>query len=177
MDTNKQDERTGSSLFHAIIESIKSTFRSVLVFRFAGHTCIPIDETGAEDHLSPAELFNELNRLFEEILQKGRKEIQKKVLVRFSLEERMRPGVGLDLLIALNLGHYMQSRVAWSHITKEMKRYDDAHQIEMGRPVRTEDELWDTMGPFLLTAMKGFCAKKGLEPRLPLHIPFVSLLP
>ncbi len=129
-------------------------------------------QTGKEAPLSPVKLFNQVNRVFEGVFREAQKEVRKRARERLSLEVRMHASI--DPLIALNIGHYMQSPAAWSAITKAIKKYDDAHQAQVGRATRTEDELWDEMGPFLLTAMNGFCEKRRLK-----HISigtFVNLL-
>jgi hypothetical protein len=69
----------------------------------------------------------------------------------------------------------MQSDAVWGRITNDIKKFDDAHQRQNGRTVRTEDELWDEMGTFLLTVMSGFCGKKGLKPKILLGT-FVDLI-
>ncbi|NNM84059.1 hypothetical protein HKL94_02475 [Candidatus Parcubacteria bacterium] len=116
---------------------------------------------GNKSPLSLAGLLSQVNRIFEEVFREAQKEVHKRARERLPLEMRMH--VSVDPLIALNIRHYMQSPMAWNNITKAIKKYGDAHQEQVGRAARTEDELWDEMGPSLLTAMSGFCEKRRLK--------------
>ncbi len=65
-------------------------------------TCI---QTGNKASLSPIGLFNQVNRIFEEVFREAQKEVHKRARDLLSLEIRMQ--VSVDPLIALNVGYYM----------------------------------------------------------------------
>jgi hypothetical protein len=123
--------------------------------------------------LSPVQLFNRINWIFEHVLREGRKVVRNNAVEKLPYETRILAET--EDLIAINIGYYMQSPAAWDYITTAIKRYDDIHQRKMRRRLRTKDQLWDEMGGFLLTLMRGFLEKKSLMRQLKNTNRFVRL--
>lgn len=116
---------------------------------------------------SPGKFLAQINRAIHDAHAEARRDVMKRVVATFPLEERIVPNPVLDDVIAWNIGSHMQSR-GWTKINKVISKYHREHVGMQGYKPRDENELWNEMGSCLLAMMNSYCSRNGLKPKIPI---------